>query len=51
VHRQAVKEFFQVYQNEIWDYHQEIGVESPRWHNRGKDTEKLKAFVTQRMQG
>jgi hypothetical protein len=51
VHRQAVKEFFQVYQNEIWDYHQEIGVESPRWHNRGKDTEKLKTFVTQRMQG
>jgi hypothetical protein len=51
VHRQAVKEFFQVYQNEIWDYHQEIGVESPRWHNRGKDTEKLKTFVTERMQG
>jgi integrase len=51
VHRQAVKEFCQAYQNELWDYHQEIGVESPRWHNRGKDTEKLKAFVTQRMQG
>jgi Telomere resolvase len=51
VHRQAVKEFFDAYQNELWDYHQEIGVESPRWHNRGKDTQKLKAFVTERMQG
>jgi Telomere resolvase len=49
VHRQAVKEFFDAYQNELWDYHQEIGVESPRWHNRGKDTQKLKAFVTERM--
>lgn len=51
IHRQAVKEFFDAYQNELWDYHQEIGVESPRWHNRGKDTQKLKAFVTERMQG
>ncbi|XKI47899.1 protelomerase family protein [Altericista sp. CCNU0014] len=51
IHRQAVKEFFNTYQNELWDYHQEIGVESPRWHNRGKDTQKLKAFVTQRLQG
>jgi hypothetical protein len=49
IHRQAVKEFFDAYQNELWDYHQEIGVESPRWHNRGKDTQKLKAFVTERM--
>lgn len=49
VHRQAVKEFFDAYQNELWDYHQEIGVESPRWHNRGKDMQKLKAFVTERM--
>lgn len=47
VHRQAVKAFFEAYQNELWDYHQDIGVESPRWHNRGKDTQKLKAFVTQ----
>ncbi len=45
VHRQAVKDFFEAYQNELWDYHQEIGVESPRWHNRGKDTQKLKEFV------
>jgi hypothetical protein len=51
VHRQAVKEFFDAYQNELWDYHQDIGVESPRWHNRGKDTQKLKTFVTERMQG
>jgi len=49
VHRQAVKEFFDAYQNELWDYHQEIGVESPRWHNRGKDTQKLKEFVNQRL--
>jgi Telomere resolvase len=49
VHRQAVKEFFEAYQNELWDYHQEIGVESPRWHNRGKDTQKLKEFVQERL--
>ena len=46
VHRQAAKDFFNTYQNELWEYHQEIGVESPRWHNRGKDTAQLKAFVT-----
>jgi Telomere resolvase len=45
VHRQAVKEFFEGYQNELSVYHQELGVDSPRWHNRGKDTQKLKAFV------
>ncbi len=45
VHRQAVKDFFEVYQNELLDYHQKLGVESPRWHNRGKDTERLKRFV------
>lgn len=45
VHRQAAKEFCEVFQNELWEYHQEIGVESPRWHNRGKDTQKLKSFV------
>ncbi len=49
IHRQAVKEFFEAYQNELWDYHQEIGVESPRWHNRGKDTQKLKEFVQERL--
>jgi Telomere resolvase len=49
VHRQAVKEFFEAYQNELWEYHQEIGVDSPRWHNRGKDTEKLKEFVQERL--
>ena len=46
VHRQAAKDFFNTYQNELWEYHQEIGVASPRWHNRGKDTAQLKAFVT-----
>jgi hypothetical protein len=45
VHRQAAKEFFEEYQSELSDYHQELGVESPRWHNRGKDTVRLKAFV------
>lgn len=49
IHRQAAKEFFEAYQNELWDYHQEIGVESPRWHNRGKDSEKLKMFVQERL--
>ncbi len=49
IHRQAAKEFFEVYQNELWDYHQEMGVESPRWHNRGKDTQKLKAFVLEKL--
>jgi hypothetical protein len=45
VHRQAVKDFFEVYQNELSDYHQELGVDSPRWHNRGKDTQRLREFV------
>ena len=45
VHRQAAKDFFEAYQNKLWEYHQEIGVESPKWHNRGKDTERLRAFV------
>jgi integrase len=49
IHRQAAKAFLDAFQNELWDYHQEIGVESPQWHNRGKDTEKLKAFVTQQL--
>jgi hypothetical protein len=49
IHRQAAKDFFEVYQNELWDYHQELGVESPRWHNRGKDTQKLKVFVLEKL--
>lgn len=51
IHRQAAKDFFSAYQNELWEYHQEINVESPRWHNRGKDMEKLKAFVEERLNG
>jgi integrase len=51
VHRQAAKDFFEAYQNELWEYHQEIGVESPKWHNRGKDMEKLRAFVEGKMAG
>lgn len=50
IHRQAVKDFFEVFQNELWEYNQELGVESPRWHNRGKDTDKLKAFVSQQLE-
>ena len=50
VHRQAVKTFLDAYQNELWEYHQDIGVESPRWHNRGKDTQKLKTYVTQSLE-
>jgi Telomere resolvase len=49
VHRQAVKEFFEAYQNELWEYHQDIGVDSPRWHNRGKDTQQLKEFVQEQL--
>jgi hypothetical protein len=45
-----VKDFFEGYQNELWEYHQEIGVESPKWHNRGKDTEKLREFVVEKME-
>jgi Telomere resolvase len=45
VHRQAVKSFFEAYQDEIEVYHQELGVESPRWFNRGKDTQRLREFV------
>jgi hypothetical protein len=48
VHRQAAKDFFEAYQNELWEYHQEIGVESPKWHNRGKDMGRLRAFVKER---
>lgn len=51
VHRQAAKDFFNAYQNELWEYHQEINVESPRWHNRGKDMDKLKEFVEERING
>jgi integrase len=51
VHRQAAKDFFEAYQNELWEYHQEIGVESPKRHNWGKDTERLRAFVEGRLKG
>jgi hypothetical protein len=46
-----VKNFFEAYQNELWEYHQDIRVESPKWHNRGKDTEKLRKFVEEIMMG
>jgi hypothetical protein len=45
VHRQATKDFFERYQDEILSYHQDIGVDSPRWHNRGKDAQKMRSFV------
>lgn len=51
VYRRAVRDFFDAYQNELWEYHQEIGVESPKWHNRGKHTERLRAFVVGQLEG
>jgi hypothetical protein len=51
VHRLAEKDFFEAYQNELWEYHQEIGVESLKWHNRGKDMEKLRNFVVGQLKG
>jgi Telomere resolvase len=51
VHRQATKDFFERYQDEILSYHQDIGVDSPRWHNRGKDVEKMRSFVQEWVKG
>jgi hypothetical protein len=45
VHRKAAKQFCEEYQNELWDYHQEIGVQSEHAHNRGKDVQQLLQFV------
>jgi hypothetical protein len=47
VHRKAAKQFCEKYQNELWDYHQEIGVQSEHAHNRGKDVQQLWQFVQQ----
>jgi hypothetical protein len=45
IHRQAAKQFCDEYQNELWEYHQEIGVQVEHSHNRGKDIQKLWEFV------
>jgi hypothetical protein len=45
VHRKAAKQFCEEYQNELWDYHQEIGMQSEHAHNRGKDVQQLWQFV------
>jgi predicted nucleic acid-binding Zn-ribbon protein len=47
VHRKAAKQFCEEYQNDLWDYHQEIGVQSEHAHNRGKDLQQLWQFVQQ----
>jgi hypothetical protein len=47
VHRKAAKEFCQQFQNEIEDYHAEIGVERLLTHNKGKDIHGFKQFVEQ----
>lgn len=45
IHRKAAKQFCEEYQNELWDYHQEIGVQTEHAHNRGKDVQQLWQFV------
>jgi hypothetical protein len=47
IHRKAAKQFCDEYQNELWDYHQELGVQSEHAHNRGKDIQQLWQFVQQ----
>ncbi len=47
VHRKAAKEFCKQFQNEIEDHHAEIGVERILTHNKGKDIEGFKAFVSE----
>ncbi|MGF1603782.1 MAG: protelomerase family protein [Thermosynechococcaceae cyanobacterium] len=47
VHRKAAKAFCQEFQNEIEDHHAEIGVEWILTHNKGKDIEGFKAFVSE----
>jgi hypothetical protein len=45
IHRQAAKQFCDEYQNELWEYQQEIGVQVEHSHNRGKNIQKLWEFV------
>ncbi|EAZ90103.1 protelomerase family protein [Crocosphaera chwakensis] len=45
IHRQAAIEFQQEHQSEIEQLHSNSNVSNPRTHNRGKDSQQLKAFV------
>ncbi|ACB54557.1 unknown [Crocosphaera subtropica ATCC 51142] len=45
IHRQAAVEFQKEHQSEIEQLHSNSNVSNPRTHNRGKDSEQLKAFV------
>ena len=47
INRKAAKQFCEEFQAEIWEHHQEIGVENEISHNRGKDVEALLDFVDQ----
>ena len=47
INRKAAKQFCEEFQAEIWEHHQEIGVENEISHNRGKDVEALLEFVDQ----
>lgn len=45
IHRQAAVEFQKEHQFKIEQLHSNSNVSNPRTHNRGKDSEQLKAFV------
>ena len=47
INRKAAKQFCEDYKTEIWEHHQDIGVENEISHNRGKDIEALLEFVDQ----
>jgi len=49
VHRQAAHDFLQEFSQQIDDYHRALSVTTVRTHNRGKDSQPLKAFVLQRL--
>jgi hypothetical protein len=47
IHRKAAKQFCEEFKTEIWEHHQDIGVENESSHNRGKDVEALLEFMEQ----
>ncbi len=47
INRKAAKQFCEEFKTEIWEHHQDIGVENEISHNRGKDVEALLEFVDQ----
>ena len=47
INRKAAKQFCEEFKTEIWEHHQDIGVENEISHNRGKDIEALSEFVDQ----